>query len=45
MEKLKAEIFDLIVKQDDLSLEFRKIEKEKQEKLKKLKEMQNAGKN
>lgn len=41
MEKLKAEIFDIIKKQDLLKLEYQKLEVSKQKKLKELGELEN----
>jgi len=41
---LKEEIFDLIRMQDDLKIKFAEIEKMKQEKLRKLKEMEDGKK-
>lgn len=43
MEKLKSEIFDLIAEQDRLKIQYNKIEMIKQNKLKELKEIENAG--
>jgi len=42
METLKAEIFDLIVAQDKLKIQYAEIERRKQGLLKKLQETQNA---
>jgi hypothetical protein len=42
VDKLKAEIFDLIRIQDDLKVKYAEVEKVKQEKLRKLKEMEDA---
>jgi len=44
IEKLKAEIFDLIYAQDELKIKFSELERLKQEKLRKLKEIED-GKN
>jgi len=44
IEKLKAEIFDLIYSQDELKIKFAEIERIKQEKLRKLKEMEDGKK-
>ena len=40
MEKLKAEIFDLILIQDQLRIQYANIEKQKQAKLVELKNME-----
>ena len=42
MEKLKAEIFDIIYQQDTLKIEYAKLEQLKQKKLKELEECQNS---
>jgi hypothetical protein len=43
MEKLKSEIFDLIAEQDSLKIQYNKIEMIKQNKLKELKEIEDAS--
>lgn len=40
MEKLKAEIFDLIAIQDTLKVQYKKIEQKKHEKLVELQELE-----
>ena len=43
MEKLKSEIFDLIAEQDRLKIQYNKIEMIKKNKLKELKEIEDAS--